>query len=109
MKYNYAMRDPNQQDYRTPDLQQHLPPEFLPVPADGNGLNKPALSSDQTRQPAELAAEHPNIPEEIRPLVARHIIRVSDEFDRIDSQAQTTNGRGTRQRAGLKEPEDEER
>lgn len=106
LKYNQPMVRPKspEQDYSASGPQPELPTELLPTPADGT---VPSISKSriQVTEPPEKSTFQP--PASIRPQVKAAAIQADFDYDRIDSQGQTT-GFGTRERSRTLTPQDED-
>jgi hypothetical protein len=93
-----------EQDYPASGPQPELPAELLPTPADGT---VPSISEGrpQVIEPPEESAFQP--PASIRSQVKAVAAQADFDYDRVDSQGQTTDF-GTRERSNTLTPEDED-
>ena len=85
--------------------EDQLPLEFLPTPADGQ---LDALTPRPGRIERPEVVVDPSTPEAARPAVQSYLEQAGGDYDRVDGQGQTTAGEGTRQRAGIADPDDDE-
>lgn len=88
-------------DYK-PDPQMQIQTETQPE----QSAPKQELDSEVVERTESYG---PMVPANVRPAVEAYLEQQNSDFDRVDAQGQTTNGLGTRDRAGIETGEDVDR